>query len=83
MERKDFSPFLDCLEGFESKFAFLQNESKAGGMPVLPPYHLTKIFKLCKMRVCELKVILLNHHARKCFEKLFYGKLSVMYDLYI
>ncbi len=29
------------------------------GVPVVPPYHLTKIFKLCKTSFYELKVIVL------------------------
>ena len=52
------------------KFESYKNWSKTGGgdvvppyqlvgMPVIPPYHLTKILKLCKTSFYDLKVIVL------------------------
>ncbi len=37
-----------------------------GGVPVVPPYHLTKIFKLCKTSFYELKVIVLR--KKRCLQ---------------
>ena len=36
------------------------------GVPVVPPYHLTKIFKLCKTSFYELKVIVLR--KKRCLQ---------------